>query len=75
MKVYQFNHGFTNGSNVFIAGVANTMTNVESMIADVSSFDGRDSKMEGGNIFGLDGNIFNQLFEVSNVKLDSYTLD
>ena len=68
MKVYQFDHGFLNGSFVDLGGVANTQSNIDSIVEGVSSVD-------GGNIFGLDGNVFNVVFEVSNVKLNSYTVD
>ena len=68
MKVYQFDHGFLNGSFVDLKGVANTQSNIDSIVEGVSSVD-------GGNIFGLDGNVFNVVFEVSNVKLNSYTVD
>ena len=75
MKVYQPNHGYTNGSFVNFSAVANTMSNVASYTNDVSSFNGLDSKINAGNIFGLDGNVFHEVFEVSNVKLNSYTVD
>ena len=68
MKVYQFDHGFLNGSFVLLHGVANTQSNLDSIVEGVTSVD-------GGNIFGLDGNVFNVVFEVSNVKLNSYTVD
>ena len=75
MKVYQFNHGYTNGSFVKFSSVANTMSNISSYLSDVSKLDGYDSKIDAGNIFGLDGNVFHEVFEVSNVKLNSYTVD
>ena len=75
MKVYQFDHGLVNGSYVSFRNVANTMSNLDSVLNDVSSADGNDSKMDGGEIFNLDGNVFNKVFEVSNVKLNSYTVD
>ena len=68
MKVYQFDHGFLNGSFVLLHSVANTQSNLDSIVEGVTSVD-------GGNIFGLDGNVFNVVFEVSNVKLNSYTVD
>ena len=74
MKVYQPNHGYTDGSFVKFSAVANTMSNAGS-ITELSSFDGNDSKINAGNIFGLDGNVFHEEFEISNVKLNSYTVD
>lgn len=75
VKVYQPNHGYAQGSFVKFYGVANTCSNIRSTTADVASGLGHDSGMEGGNIFGLDGNVFNKVFEISNVKLNSYTVD
>lgn len=75
MKVYQFNHGYTVDSKVKFLQVANTMSNVRSQVSDVSSHNGHDSKMDAGNIFGLDGNVFHEVFTVANVKLNSYTVD
>jgi len=75
MKVYQFNHGYVTGSRVKFLRVANTMSKIDTQLADVSSYNGYDSKMDAGNIFGLDGNVFHEVFTVANVKLNSYTVD
>jgi len=74
MKVYQPNHGYAQGSFVKFNGVANTMSNIRS-ISGIASGIGHDSGMDAGKIFNLDGNVFNVVFEISNVKLNSYTVD
>lgn len=73
MKVYQFNHGYAIDSFVYFNNVSNTYSNSFSVVNDVGT--GLGEGMDGGNIFGLDGNVFNKVFTVSNVKLNSYTVD
>ena len=64
MKVYHFNHGFVNDSFVVLRNVANA--NVQT---DVGIF-------TVGNVVGLPGNVIQDVdFKVSNVRLDSYTVD
>ena len=77
MKVYHFNHGFANDSFVHIDNIANTYSNVRTISGATDFLGGGDEAGddEGGNIFGLDGNVYTQVFEVSNVKLNSYTVD
>ena len=58
VKVYHFNHAMLNGSYIALRNVANA--NVYGNV---------------GTIFGLDGNVIqDKYFEISNVKLDSYTI-
>ena len=72
MKVYHFNHGYANDSFVHIDNIANTYSNVRTISGATDFLGGGD---EGGNIFGLDGNVFTQGLQISNVKLNSYTVD
>lgn len=64
MKVYHFNHGYADTSFVVLRNVGNA--NVQTAIDTFTV----------GNIIGMDGNVIQDVeFAVSNVTLDSYTVD
>jgi len=64
LKVYHFNHGFAESSYVNLRNVANA--NVQTGI----------STFVVGNVIGLPGNVIQDIdFLISNVTLDSYTID
>lgn len=64
MKVYHFNHGFVDDSYVVLRNVANA--NVQTSVGTFTV----------GNVVGMPGNVIQDVdFQVSNVRLDSYTVN